>query len=247
MSTMEKTLQIQVQEEQLRMAASEVTTALSQVLGLSAIDARSRLRFGPGATYERLARLLDKALMQAEASGLDPHVLVVDTGHAAAAEDIVRIRRKAHGLADWISSPASDVSLTLRPRGLMGSAASEAPTAHAVPAAERVVLVEPDTQAALDVREALYDVIDPDLGINVVDLGFVRRVEVDPAGLAHITMTLTSAACPLTEVMERNIEAVLAKSGSKFELTWEWVPSWRPSDINSEGREQLQAIGFTAF
>ena len=59
-------------------------------------------------------------------------------------------------------------------------------------------------ESAVAVREALLDVIDPDLGVNIVDLGFVRHVEVRD-GTAVITMTLTSAACPLTSIMEDQI------------------------------------------
>ena len=53
-----------------------------------------------------------------------------------------------------------------------------------------------------DVLEALRDVVDPELGINVVDLGLVYGVDVDADRTATIDMTLTSAACPLTDVIE---------------------------------------------
>jgi len=59
-----------------------------------------------------------------------------------------------------------------------------------------------NTPSAADVEEALRDVIDPELGINVVDLGLVYGVAVDPDNHAVIDMTLTSAACPLTDVIE---------------------------------------------
>src|SRR5690606_15910780 len=55
---------------------------------------------------------------------------------------------------------------------------------------------------AADVEEAMRDVIDPELGINVVDLGLVYGVTVDQNNHAVIDMTLTSAACPLTDVIE---------------------------------------------
>ena len=96
------------------------------------------------------------------------------------------------------------------------------------------------------VREALLDVIDPDLGVNIVDLGFVRRVEVLDR-TAVITMTLTSAACPLTSIMEDQIRAEMAgvSDVSGFRVNWEWLPPWRPADITDSGREQLRAIGFS--
>lgn len=236
---------VTVHEEQVRVAEAEALAALHKVLGQPVIDARARLRLGPGRTCEPLARLLDKAVVQAERRGLSPAALVLAAGTASAAEDIVRIRRKAHGVADWISSPTSDVTVVLRPAGLAAVAMAAPPV---VPQAERVVREHvPETEAELAVREALYDVIDPDLGVNVVDLGFVRQVAIDDAGVAHLTMTLTSAACPLTAVMERNIRTVLDEDGTDFVLTWEWLPAWKPSDITADGREQLQAIGFSAF
>jgi hypothetical protein len=101
---------------------------------------------------------------------------VLSGGSAVPAEDIVRIRRKAHGVADWISSATSDVTLVLRPKGLatVAGPAVVAETREPAPA-ERVRERVPETEAELAVREALYDVIDPDLGVNVVDLGFCAR------------------------------------------------------------------------
>jgi metal-sulfur cluster biosynthetic enzyme len=101
-------------------------------------------------------------------------------------------------------------------------------------------------QRAAAVREALLDVIDPDLGVNIVDLGFVRHVEVQ-GGTAVITMTLTSAACPLTSIMEDQIRAELARvrDVSGFRVNWVWLPPWRPADITGSGRDQLRAIGFS--
>ena len=53
-----------------------------------------------------------------------------------------------------------------------------------------------------DVEEAMRDVVDPELGINVVDLGLVYGITIDAQANAVIDMTLTSAACPLTDVIE---------------------------------------------
>ncbi|MGW5671537.1 metal-sulfur cluster assembly factor, partial [Micromonospora sp. NPDC003776] len=56
--------------------------------------------------------------------------------------------------------------------------------------------------AIADIEEAMKDVVDPELGINVVDLGLVYGVHVDDQNVATLDMTLTSAACPLTDVIE---------------------------------------------
>ena len=58
------------------------------------------------------------------------------------------------------------------------------------------------TTSVDDVTEAMKDVVDPELGINVVDLGLIYDVMVDEANIAVLNMTLTSAACPLQDVIE---------------------------------------------
>src|ERR671938_2193725 len=60
-----------------------------------------------------------------------------------------------------------------------------------------------------DVEEAMRDVVDPELGINVVDLGLVYDIRVEPDNTATLDMTLTSAACPLTDVIEDQTSAAL--------------------------------------
>lgn len=108
------------------------------------------------------------------------------------------------------------------------------------------VPAESADERAVAVREALSDVIDPDLGVNIVDLGFVRAVVVQ-GETAVITMTLTSAACPLTGIMENQMRSGLARLDciEGFRVDWQWIPAWRPADITDSGREQLRAIGFT--
>jgi metal-sulfur cluster biosynthetic enzyme/ribosomal protein L22 len=237
-----------VDEPQLRVAEGDARAALRAVTGQPVIPARARLRFGPGRTCEPIARLLDRAIVRAEAAGLDPRLLVVADGSAEAGEDIVRVRRKAHGVADWIHSPTCRVCIVLRPAGLHATARPAAAGSSAPAPADPVAPVparEPAGEAAA-VRDALAEVIDPDLGVNIVDLGFVRRVAVE-GRTAVITMTLTSAACPLTGVLEDEIRAGLASLGcvDDFRVDWQWIPAWRPADITEDGREQLRAIGFT--
>lgn len=95
-----------------------------------------------------------------------------------------------------------------------------------------------------DVEEALRDVIDPELGINVVDLGLVYGVVLDQNNHAVIDMTLTSAACPLTDVIEEQSSAVLEGIVDGFRINWVWMPPWGPDKITDDGREQLRALGF---
>jgi metal-sulfur cluster biosynthetic enzyme len=95
-----------------------------------------------------------------------------------------------------------------------------------------------------DVFEALRDVVDPELGINVVDLGLVYGVDVDAERIATIDMTLTSAACPLTDVIEDQAREALEGVVTDFRINWVWMPPWGPESITDDGREQLRALGF---
>jgi metal-sulfur cluster biosynthetic enzyme len=95
------------------------------------------------------------------------------------------------------------------------------------------------------VLDALHEVIDPDLGVNIVDLGFVNRVDVGDRS-AELEMTLTSPACPLTKIIEDQIRTAIVHAGlvDDFRVSWVWSPAWTPARVTESGREQLRAIGF---
>ncbi|MDQ1292448.1 MAG: hypothetical protein QG608_326 [Actinomycetota bacterium] len=93
-------------------------------------------------------------------------------------------------------------------------------------------------------REALHDVVDPELGINIVDLGLVYGLSLDPDGTAVLDMTLTSPACPLSDVLEEQIRAVFESLTPGVRINWVWMPPWGLQMITTEGREQMRALGF---
>ena len=98
-----------------------------------------------------------------------------------------------------------------------------------------------------DLTEAMRDVVDPELGINVVDLGLVYGISVegsDGERAAIVDMTLTSAACPLTDVIEDQTQVALASLVDAVRINWVWMPPWGPDKITDDGREQLRALGF---
>ncbi|OHV36404.1 MULTISPECIES: metal-sulfur cluster assembly factor [Pseudofrankia] len=105
-----------------------------------------------------------------------------------------------------------------------------------------------DKAAIEDIEEAMRDVVDPELGINVVDLGLVYGITVSDDNAATLDMTLTSAACPLTDVIEDQARSALVDGPDSLvtdiTINWVWMPPWGPDKITEDGREQLRALGF---
>ncbi|GAA4340083.1 metal-sulfur cluster assembly factor [Actinomadura luteofluorescens] len=114
--------------------------------------------------------------------------------------------------------------------------------AQETPDAEAPAAAAPSEEEA-EILEALKDVVDPELGINVVDLGLVYGVDLTDE-VATLDMTLTSAACPLTDVIEDQAHSALEGLAKDVKINWVWLPPWGPDKITDEGRDQLRALGF---
>ncbi len=95
-----------------------------------------------------------------------------------------------------------------------------------------------------DIQEALHNVVDPELGIDVVDLGLVYGIEIDELGRAILTMTLTTPACPLTDLIEDECASALVGLVDEFRIDWTWKPRWSVENITEDGRAQLEALGY---
>ncbi|WP_349827900.1 metal-sulfur cluster assembly factor [Brevibacterium litoralis] len=106
------------------------------------------------------------------------------------------------------------------------------------------VIDGPTNASNEEVLEAMMDVVDPELGVNVVDLGLVYGASVDEDGTAVIEMTLTSAACPLTDVIEDQTAQCLEGIVPAYRINWVWMPPWGPEKITEDGKEQMRALGF---
>jgi metal-sulfur cluster biosynthetic enzyme len=133
---------------------------------------------------------------------------------------------------------ASPVAEDAAPEAVSAAADSSAASAEAVSKA-----------SIADIEEAMKDVVDPELGINVVDLGLVYGTHVDDENIVTLDMTLTSAACPLTDVIEDQTRTALTTGpggglAKDFRINWVWLPPWGPDKITDDGREQLRALGF---
>ncbi|MDH2415771.1 metal-sulfur cluster assembly factor [Nocardioides sp. CER19] len=107
-----------------------------------------------------------------------------------------------------------------------------------------VTVADGATLSVDDVTEAMKDVVDPELGINVVDLGLVYGVHIGESSDVVIDMTLTSAACPLTDLIQDQTNQALEGMVNDVAINWVWMPPWGPDKITPDGREQLRALGF---
>ncbi len=107
------------------------------------------------------------------------------------------------------------------------------------------VEVEDDGMASVSsLREALKAVLDPEIGINIVDLGLVYDIE-KADGNARVTMTLTSMGCPLTELIHQQCTLVLTRlpGVETVDVDFTFSPPWSTEMISPEAREELRAMG----
>ena len=95
-----------------------------------------------------------------------------------------------------------------------------------------------------EITEAMKDVVDPELMVNVVDLGLLYGAQVDDEGNVTLDMTLTSPTCPLTDKIEYDTKYVLDGLAKSVTINWVWLPPWTLEMITEDGREQLRSIGF---
>lgn len=97
------------------------------------------------------------------------------------------------------------------------------------------------------VRDALRDVYDPEIPVNIVDLGLIYDIIDREEGRVHVEMTLTSMGCPISDQMKRNVtvsaESVDGVEEASVELVWD--PPWSPAKATEEGRLQLQSLGIS--
>src|SRR3546814_18052609 len=84
----------------------------------------------------------------------------------------------------------------------------------------------------------MKDVVDPELGINVVDLDLVYDLHLDEASNLVIDMTLTSAACPLTDVIQAQTNSALEVLVNDVAINWVWMPPWGADTITDDGGDK---------
>lgn len=97
-----------------------------------------------------------------------------------------------------------------------------------------------------EILEALKVVKDPEIPVNVVDLGLIYNVHVNPNGVVDIDMTLTAIGCPVQDMIRADAElAVLKVPGVKgVNIDFVWSPPWTPARMTEEGKKQLRMLGY---
>jgi metal-sulfur cluster biosynthetic enzyme len=96
------------------------------------------------------------------------------------------------------------------------------------------------------VRSAMKQVEDPELGINVVDLGLLYNVNADEEGNVVLDMTLTSMGCPLTEKILEDARAAVGpvEGVTNVDVNWVWDPPWTPDSMTEEGKFMMKVMGY---
>jgi metal-sulfur cluster biosynthetic enzyme len=91
------------------------------------------------------------------------------------------------------------------------------------------------------VMQSLRDVVDPEIGINIVDLGLVYNVDIQPEGIL-VEITMTTPTCPLHAVITRDAEQVLQSNfpeAKSVEIELVWEPIWNPSMMSKSAKQLL--------
>jgi len=104
----------------------------------------------------------------------------------------------------------------------------------------------PELPTSEQILEALKVVKDPEIPINVVDLGLIYNVDVKPSGIVDIDMTLTAIGCPVQDMIKADAElAVMRVPGVKgVNVDFVWSPPWTPAKMSEEGKKQMRMFGF---
>ncbi len=112
-----------------------------------------------------------------------------------------------------------------------------------VPAAEVTAATMPTEEQVL---EALKVVKDPEIPVNVVDLGLIYGVDINPDGVIDITMTLTSVGCPVQDLIRADAEMAVSRLDNVNEVNVEfvWTPPWGPDKMTEDGKRQMRMFGF---
>ncbi len=140
-----------------------------------------------------------------------------------------------------MSENTHDPAEAVRPSDLVRDTFPDAVGVPGAPASDAPDRQRPSIE---DLEEAMREVVDPELMVNVVDLGLVYGIHLDDEGHCTVDMTLTSPTCPLTDRLEYDTQMAMAGLVESVTINWVWLPPWTLDAITDDGREQLRAIGY---
>ena len=97
-----------------------------------------------------------------------------------------------------------------------------------------------------EIREALKVVRDPEIPVNVVDLGLIYNVDVGEDGVVDIDMTLTSMGCPVQDMIQADAElaAMKVEGVRRVNVEFVWSPPWSTDKMTDDGKKQMRMFGF---
>lgn len=97
-----------------------------------------------------------------------------------------------------------------------------------------------------EILEALKVVRDPEIPVNVVDLGLIYNLEIGEEGDVDIEMTLTSPGCPVQDMIQADTElaAMKVEGVQKVKVEFVWTPPWSPQKMTEDGKKQMRMFGF---
>ncbi len=96
------------------------------------------------------------------------------------------------------------------------------------------------------IREALKVVRDPEIPVNVVDLGLIYDVDIEDDGTVNINMTLTSMGCPVQDMIQADAElaAMKVEGVRRVNVEFVWSPPWDTDKMSDDGKKQMRMFGF---
>jgi metal-sulfur cluster biosynthetic enzyme len=97
------------------------------------------------------------------------------------------------------------------------------------------------------ILEAMKVVKDPEIPVNVVDLGLVYKTIIAENGVVDIEMTLTSVGCPVQDMIRADVELALMRleGVSAVNVDFVWTPPWTPAKMSEDGKRQMRMFGFS--
>jgi metal-sulfur cluster biosynthetic enzyme len=97
------------------------------------------------------------------------------------------------------------------------------------------------------ILEAMKVVKDPEIPVNIVDLGLVYKTVVSESGVVDIEMTLTSVGCPVQDMIRADVELALMRleGVNAVNVDFVWTPPWVPAKMSEDGKRQMRMFGFS--